>query len=72
MTADHPLEAAQITSRANSDLIRVTRVAGDTHRPSAERMELVVRIAKDYDRATAGHPVRTGLKNTPEFRGVKS
>jgi hypothetical protein len=60
--------SAQVTSNANSKLCRLSMVIDDTTRSAPERMELVMRIAAEYDRGTAGSVERFKHSDVTEFR----
>lgn len=51
------LQPSQVTSRANSDMCRVDIVLNQRHRPSADRMAEIVRIADEFRAAVKGSTV---------------
>jgi hypothetical protein len=46
--------SAQVTSRSNSDLLTIERIAEDTSMDTPTRMTLIQAIVNGWDRATAG------------------
>lgn len=48
------LDTAAVTNNANSKLCQLDLLVNARHVPSAVRMEQILRLALDYDRATTG------------------
>jgi hypothetical protein len=66
------LDSTAVTSNANGKLITIRRVVDNTRLSSSERMELILRVAAEYDSATTGSVERHRAARVPNSRQYES